>query len=150
MERQPVVVTNSTRSKDLNIVGEIINVLADASQTNGPEVFEQHGPEGAGPPPHTHPWDEAYFMVEGQMDVILGERTVVLTAGGFVYIPAGTVHGFRFRANGGKFVSFNSAAGAAKLFRELDRALPDGRIELDKFVPIAIANRVTLAGPPPK
>ncbi|HZU81370.1 MAG TPA: cupin domain-containing protein [Polyangiaceae bacterium] len=149
MSGQPLFLSPEAPRTDLHVVGEIIHVLADGSQTSGPEVFEQRGPEGSGPPPHTHPWDEAYFMLDGSMDVVLGDRTVVLTRGAFVYIPAGTVHCFRYRVGGGRFLSFNSRAGAAKFFRELDRVLPDGSVDLGKIVPIAVANQVVPAGPPP-
>lgn len=149
MSRQPLFLSSTADTPDLHVVGETIQVLADASQTSGPEAFLQHGPEGAGPPPHTHPWDEAYFMIEGEMDVVLGDRNVVLTKGAFVYIPAGTVHCFRYRAGGGRFVSFNSRGGAAKFFRDIDRALPDGSMDIAKIVPIALANEVVPAGPPP-
>jgi len=150
MNRQPLFLSSRTPRKDLHVVGEVIHVLADGSQTHGPEVFDQQGPEGSGPPPHTHPWDEAYFMLEGAMDVQIGDRTVVLERGDFVFIPGGTVHCFRYRPGGGRFLSFNSCAGAAKFFREIDHALPDGRVDLDTIVPIAVANHVVPAGPPPR
>ena len=133
----------------LNVVGEQIHVLADAVQTGGVEVFLQHGPEGSGPPPHTHPWDEAYFMLDGEMDVLLGDRSVRLARGGFVFIPAGTVHNFCYAKGGGRFVSFNSKGGAATFFREVSSALPDGSLDLAKLVPIAVRNQVIPAGPPP-
>jgi hypothetical protein len=34
-------------------------VLASAAQIGSYEIFFQAGPEGSGPSPHNHPWDEA-------------------------------------------------------------------------------------------
>jgi len=28
----------------------------------------KRGPEGSGPPPHSHPWDESFFVVKGEID----------------------------------------------------------------------------------
>jgi quercetin dioxygenase-like cupin family protein len=149
MDRSAVFLPPEAPKKDLNVVGEVIRVLADASLTGSYEVFEQFGPEGAGPPPHTHPWDEAYFMIEGEMDVLIGERTVVLKAGGFVHLPAGTAHCFRYRSKGGRFISVTSTSGAAKFFGDMAAALPDGTVDVPKMLAVADRNGVRLAGPPP-
>jgi quercetin dioxygenase-like cupin family protein len=140
---------SGAEKKDLEVVGEVIHVLADAAQTGSYEVFEQHGPDGAGPPPHTHPWDEAYFMLDGEMEVLLGERTVVLKKGDFVHVPAGVPHCFRYRGHG-RFVSVTSRAGAARFFTELAAALPAGAPpDVPKMIEVALRNDVRPLGPPP-
>ena len=149
MDRSTLFLPPEGERRDLKVVGEVIRVLADASQTGSYEVFEQHGPEGAGPPPHTHAWDEAYFMLEGEMDVLLGDRMVVLKPGAFVHIPGGTPHFFRYRAGGGRFVSMTSRGGASGFFGALAEALPDGRVDIPKVVGVAESHGVRLAGPPP-
>jgi len=50
MDRSTLFLPPEGERRDLKVVGEVIRVLADASQTGSYEVFEQHGPEGAGPP----------------------------------------------------------------------------------------------------
>jgi hypothetical protein len=35
--------------------------------TGSYEIFRQAGPEGAGPPPHSHPWEEAFYVIAGQV-----------------------------------------------------------------------------------
>ena len=37
-------------------------MLASGAQTGGYEIFLQVGPEGSGPPPHNHPWDESFYV----------------------------------------------------------------------------------------
>jgi hypothetical protein len=49
------VVTPETAPAPLNVVGEKITVLASGAQTGSYEIFRQAGPEGSGPPPHSHP-----------------------------------------------------------------------------------------------
>jgi quercetin dioxygenase-like cupin family protein len=131
----------------LSVVGERIHILARGDETGAGEAFLQEGPPGSGPPPHAHPWDEAYLMLEGEMDVLLGERTVRLKPGMFAYVPAGTVHNFRY-ATHGRFFSYTSAPGAAAFFTEVDRDAPEVPPNLPRLMEIATRNRLTVPPPP--
>jgi quercetin dioxygenase-like cupin family protein len=64
---QPFVVSPQDRTQLLRVVGEHITVLASAAQTGSYEIFFQAGPEGSGPPPHNHPWDEAFYVLRGEV-----------------------------------------------------------------------------------
>jgi quercetin dioxygenase-like cupin family protein len=146
MTRQPFV-TPSDSVTPLQLVGEQIRVLASGEATGSYEVFLQTGPEGAGPPPHSHPWDEAYFVIEGQIDVLTGDRTTTLSAGDFVHIPAGTVHGFRMKTETATFLSLNSRPGAASFFTEVDRVI-GGAMDVPKLLAVAAHHDVRIAPPP--
>ena len=61
------VVTPRDAPAPLNVVGEKITVLASGAQTGSYEIFRQAGPEGSGPPPHSHPWDESFYVVKGDI-----------------------------------------------------------------------------------
>jgi len=61
------VVTPETTPTPLNVVGEHITLLAPGSRTGSYEIFRQAGPEGSGPPPHFHPWDESFYVVKGEI-----------------------------------------------------------------------------------
>ena len=143
----PFVVTPKEH-KPLKIVGETISVLASADATGSYEIFLQSGPEGAGPPPHTHPWDESYYVVAGKLGVLMGDKEVVLSPGEFVFLPRGTVHNFKLLENGTTFLSFNSGRGAARFFTELDHEV-GGAMDLPKIMAVAARNEVKYAGPPP-
>ena len=143
---QPFHLSKEAARPKLNVVGETIEILADAKSTGSYEIFEQHGPEGSGPPPHKHPWDEAYYMLEGEMDVLLGETMLVLRPGGFVHVPAGTPHFFRYRAGGGRFISVSMRGEPSKFFTAVDREIPPGPPDLPRLIAIASAHQVELAG----
>jgi mannose-6-phosphate isomerase-like protein (cupin superfamily) len=145
---KPVVNCPTQRTGGYSVVGERIHVLAHGDETGAGEAFIQEGSVGSGPPPHTHPWDEAYLMLEGEMDVLLGSETVHLKPGMFVYIPANTPHNFRYTTPG-RFFSYTSAPGAARFFREMDRDAPEVPPNIPRIVEIATRNQVRLAGPPP-
>src|SRR5438270_9674121 len=94
---QPLIVPADQAPAALKVVGEEITVLAPASATGSYEIFRQGGPEGSGPPPHAHGWDEAFFVlggevafgVDGHDDVLAGPRT-------FLHVAGGTPHWLRF------------------------------------------------------
>ena len=59
-------------------------------------AMEAFVPPGGGPPPHIHSReDETFYVLEGQIEVLLGEETIVAGIGDFVNVPRGTVHCFR-------------------------------------------------------
>jgi quercetin dioxygenase-like cupin family protein len=70
---EPIIVEQANAPPPLNIVGEQVTVLASGAQTGSYEVFRQVGPEGSGPPPHSHPWDEAFYVIGGGEPGALGE-----------------------------------------------------------------------------
>jgi quercetin dioxygenase-like cupin family protein len=147
MPKPQAFVVKPNEPTPLEIVGERVSVLASAEQTGSVEIFLQAGAEGAGPPPHTHAWDEAYFVLEGQIDVLMGDRMVSLSKGDFVFIPGGTAHNFQMKAPGTRFLSMNSRGGASRFFQELDREVGPS-MDVPKIVAVAQRHEVFLAPPP--
>ena len=47
---------------------------------------------------HTHPTEEAMVILEGELDAILGDEVVKVTAGDTVLAPIGVKHGFLNRS----------------------------------------------------
>jgi hypothetical protein len=39
-----------------------------------PLFLLQEGPEASGPPPHSHPWDESFYVVKGKIEFGIGAR----------------------------------------------------------------------------
>jgi hypothetical protein len=54
-------VVTAASSDILNVVGDRILVLVDGAESQSAfELFLVDGDPGSGPPPHAHPWLEAY------------------------------------------------------------------------------------------
>lgn len=52
-------------------------------------------------PPHVHHGsDEAFYVLDGALEVLEGQERRILAAGELAYIPAGTVHTFANRGPG--------------------------------------------------
>jgi quercetin dioxygenase-like cupin family protein len=59
-------------------------------------VLESALPPGGGPPPHRHQrFDEAFYVLQGEIEYCLGEQAVRASAGTCVFAPAGVTHSFR-------------------------------------------------------
>ena len=144
---KPLIVTPEQAPVPLQLVGEEITILAAGEQTGSYEVFRQEGPEGSGPPPHNHAWDEAFYVVDGEIAFGLGEQELVATPGTFVHIPGGMTHWFRFGARGGTMVSMTSRAGAAAFFTEVDREVSPTDPDLGALVGIATAHGLSFPVP---
>ena len=140
---KPFVVTRENAPRPLNVVGEKITVLASGDQTGGYEVFLQDGPPDTGPPPHSHPWDETFYVMTGEVRFSIGEQDQVAKAGTLVHLPAGTVHWFRCGPSGAFMLSVTSRKGASNVFAALDREIPPGPPDVAKIISVISANGVT-------
>jgi quercetin dioxygenase-like cupin family protein len=145
MAAKPFVVAPKDYAPTLNIVGEHVTVLASGEATEGYEVFLQRGPEGSGPPPHSHPWDESFFVTKGQIDFGIGTESTAASPGTFVHLPAGTVHWFRFGSGGGEMVSMTSRLGASKLFTDLAREIAPVNPDLGKLAEVGAPHGLKVA-----
>jgi quercetin dioxygenase-like cupin family protein len=121
MTAKPFSVRPQDYAPALKIVGEEVTVLASGDATQGYEIFLQHGPEGSGPPPHSHPWDESFYVIKGQVDFGYDKESMTASPGTLVHLPAGTVHWFRFGSGGAEMLSMTSRRGASQLFADLAR-----------------------------
>ena len=92
MDAKAFVVAPKNYQRPLNVVGERITILASSQMTGGYEIFLQKGSEGSGPNPHSHPWDESFYVTKGEIDFGIGNETQTAVAGTLVHLPAGTTH----------------------------------------------------------
>jgi quercetin dioxygenase-like cupin family protein len=145
---QPVVVALEDRPRGLNVVGEQITVLADGATTGSYEIFRQAGPEGAGPPPHSHPWDEAFYVTAGQVVFgVDGNDNLLAPPGTLVHLPAGSTHWFRFGPGGGEMISVTSRPGAAAFFTDIDREVSPTDPDFAVLLEVSSSHEVTVALP---
>lgn len=142
---EPIVVDRNNSPRALNVVGEHITVLASGAQTGSYEIFHQAGPEGSGPPPHSHPWDEAFYVIQGEIAFGIGDRELIARTGTLVHLPAGTTHWFRFGAGGGEMVSVTSREGASRMFTDFDREISPEKPDLGKLVELGRPYGMTVA-----
>ena len=145
MKAQPFVVTPKDYDPALNVLGIKVTVLASNAATQAYEITRQQGDTGMGPPPHSHNWDESFYIVAGEVEFTCAGQTVVCRPGTLVHVPAGTVHSFRYLADGCDVLEFTGQGGiATQMFRAVDREIPAGPPEVRKLLDVAKQNGVTI------
>ncbi len=102
--------------------GDIYTFLATTAETDGAYfVLEGMVPPDGGPPPHIHHNQvETFYIVEGQMEILLGDRVYEAKAGDFVHVSKGTPHRFinRSKTPTKMILTFVPAGEAEQFFRE--------------------------------
>jgi quercetin dioxygenase-like cupin family protein len=75
-------------------------------------------PRHASPSLHTHPQDESYVVLSGQLTVQAGADRFELDAGGVGVIPAGVAHTFRVDSDTARVLVLSTPAGIERFVRD--------------------------------
>jgi mannose-6-phosphate isomerase-like protein (cupin superfamily) len=132
--RQDGIVLGAGEGKTISVIGESYTFKASRADTRGAYALIEHTVGGDGPPPHIHATEEeAFYVLEGEIDVLIGERTVTAAAGAFVLVPRGTVHTLsRAGTAPARVLVIISPAGFETFFEEIA-----GPPDLDKITALA-------------
>lgn len=146
MKAQPFVVTPRDYDPALNVLGIRVTVLASNRATLGYEITRQQGEKGMGPPPHSHDWDESFYVVAGEVEFTCSGKTTICSPGTLVHIPAGTVHSFHYLADGCDVLELTGQGGTAtQMFTAVSRESVSGPPEMSKLLEVCRQNGVTVA-----
>lgn len=121
LTRGPIVVAPGA-GEHLEFLGGSTLVLKLADPGEAVSFYEYTSePSVAGAPQHLHHGhDETFYVTEGTYEFGVGDDTVILGAGGFVSVPAGTPHMFRnVGTTTGRIVGTFTSTNFANYFREL-------------------------------
>ena len=95
MNKEAITVKNG-EGDVLSVLGTKVRFLLEAARTDHSfSLMEGELPKDQGPPPHDHPWDEAYYIIDGDVWFMVDDKEQVYSAGDFIYAPGGTLHSFR-------------------------------------------------------
>ena len=125
----------------LHVLGEEFRPLVDGAAF---EIFDVRAPIDSGPPPHAHPWDEAYVVLDGELAVQRGDEQLVLCAGQAVHVRANDLHAYRVVSPQAHFLTITSPSGAGAFFADMD-----AHVSLPPDLPTmaAVAQRHQLVSP---
>ncbi len=138
MSNNPLIVEPDQRQRALSVVGMQITVLASNDETNSYGITLQQGDEGTGPPAHSHDWDEAFYVLNGEVKFECGGQAKTCSAGTLVHVPRQTVHAFCFGRGGGLMLEITGAgAKAAPFFTAIDDEIPVGPPNIPKLLELA-------------
>jgi mannose-6-phosphate isomerase-like protein (cupin superfamily) len=138
------------------LVGDLIEVRLSAEDTGGAySMIEETTPPGGGPPPHIHAnEDEAFCVLEGEVEFLLGGGTVPAGVGTCVHVPRGTLHTFKnVGTSPSRVLGVLTPGGFEGFFLEAGEPAaggspaPEGEPDVERIV--EIGKRYGLEIPPP-
>ena len=100
------------------VLGETLRPMLTNAMGSAVEIFDTKGPADAGPPPHTHAWEEIYVVLSGELEVTVGGQTTRLGPGGYAHVPASTPHSYR-NVTDAHFLTIVTKGNAAKFFKQV-------------------------------
>jgi quercetin dioxygenase-like cupin family protein len=105
----------------IQVFQQTITVLATASDTGGVlGAVEVAGPRGAAPPRHVHHReDEAFYILEGEYSVFVGDEAIAGAPGTWVWGPRDVPHGYEVHSALGRHLSLMLPGGFETLFEEI-------------------------------
>ena len=156
-------------------LGTLVRLKLDGGQTGGRfGLWENVFPHGTGPPLHSHPQDETFYVLEGDVTawmvppelardesdppgwvVACGRRG---GAGMVAFAPGGTPHTFRVESDVARMLFLSTPAGIEEYVRALAEPArwpwlpppPDGpRVPVERMAAVERELGVIRHGPPP-
>ena len=80
----------------ISLVGNTYGMLVTGEQTNGRYcLIDMYIPDGGGPPPHRHDFEEMFTILEGEIEFTFRGEQHTVQAGSTINIPANAPHNFR-------------------------------------------------------
>jgi quercetin dioxygenase-like cupin family protein len=152
--------TENIGTKTLWVLGELVTYRIASEQSSGASsLFEVVVQPQGGPPPHIqHREDEWTYVLEGEFDLLYGDRSISGRPGSLVYVPRGTLHTYKnVGQDPGRLLVGQTPAGSLQGFFEevgeevVDKSTPlvmDGPPDVARIV--ATATKYGIEIPPPQ
>ena len=78
------------------VVGDTYSILVSGAETAGRYcLIDMIVPDGGGPPPHRHDFEEMFTLLEGELEFTFRGEAKTVRAGSTVNIPANAPHAFQ-------------------------------------------------------
>ena len=118
------------------VAGDAYSILVSGAETAGRYcLIDMLVPDGGGPPPHRHDFEEMFTLIEGELELTFRSQTTTVRAGSTVNIPANAPHMFKNKSGGlVHMLCLAAPAGLDEFFLEVgdplaSRASPPPRLD---------------------
>ena len=145
------VVLCKGEGKIITLPGHKITHKVSGLNTNSAYSMLEVELYGEGPPLHIHKTeDESFYVLEGEINLLVGGRNIRATVGSVIFVPKGTVHTFsQIGEQPAKFLVTYSPSGFEKFF---DEVVDLGEMDTDGYITKANAladkYNMEVVGPP--
>lgn len=123
---QPV--PSNSPNKSFWVVGDSVKFIATGEDTGGQyDLFDAYVPPDVGTSPHIHlKQDEGFYIVDGQVEFQLDDKTITATPGTFVNVAKGHIHAYRnLGTEPARMLVQGIPSGLDKLIEDTSRAYSD-------------------------
>ncbi len=111
-------ITSLEASDRLFVLGETLRPLLTTAMGSAIEIFDTSGPANSGSPPHVHPWEEIYVVLDGELEVTVEGASEVLSKGATAHVPSNTSHSYR-NVTDCHFLTITTSGNATEFFTEV-------------------------------
>jgi quercetin dioxygenase-like cupin family protein len=146
-------------TEPLWFLGTLVRFKLTGEQTGGRfALWEGVLPRGAAPPVHSHPQDETFYVLEGEVTVWVESEERSLRRGDVAYAAAGVSHTFRVESDTATMLFLSTPGGIDDYVRALAEPArwpwlqppPDGpRVDAERLAAVEREHGVVRLGPPP-
>jgi len=106
-------------------------------------MYEATDTLGNGAPLHAHPWEETFYILDGELELQVGRRTFAAKTGGTVYFPENCVHGFKVLSETVRLLAIMPAF-ADGFYREMGEKITSLPPNLEVFQAVADKHNLRL------
>ncbi len=127
LSRKPTVADlNSPTLRHVAVVGDTYSILVSGAETAGRScLVDMLVPDGGGPPPHRHDFEEMFTLIEGELELTFRGQTTIVRAGSTINIPANAPHAFKNKSGSlVHMLCLAAPAGLDEFFLEVGDPLP--------------------------
>ena len=94
--RLAVLNPDDSQARHISVVGDTYTILVSGRDTSGRYcLIDMLVPDGSGPPPHRHDFEEMFSLLEGELEFTFRGQTQTVKAPATVNIPANAPHQFK-------------------------------------------------------
>ena len=116
------------QGESYSVLGDLYTIKVQSAATLGAygllEVVFQ--PQGGAPPHYHEQENESFYILEGEIEFQVAEKTYIASAGSFVHIPKGKIHSFINKCQTPvKALVWVTPGGLEKFFAEVGTKVED-------------------------
>ena len=116
--------------------GRVTVKVAGAETGDAFSQIEVDDPRGSGPPLHLHHnEDETFYVLDGEVTVLVGDERIDLAAGDFLFGPRDIPHAYVVRSERARMLVTTSPAGVEQLFVSLGTPVTGAEPPADVVMP---------------
>ena len=125
--KESIAFSNGRQSLDRSVWynGSLMTFLATGEDTHGQfALIEAVARRGNVPPPHIHHREDEIYVLEGEVVVSVGDRTIKGTSGTMFFLPRDVPHSFTIESEQSRMLILLTPAGLEGWFKEFSVPAP--------------------------